>query len=73
MFNKILSDLPSNLGFIDLSFLLSIFDPSSVSNTTWKFSLYFSGQLPNLHFKIYFLNSHLESNSSVLKFFGNLS
>ena len=68
-----LSEVPFNLGFIDFRDFLSIWDPSFVSNTTLKFSLYFAGQLPNLHFKVLFLKLHLGSNSSISKFFGNLS
>ena len=53
--SNILSEVPSNLGLVDLRTFLFIIEPSFVSNTTVKFSLYFAGQFPNLHFKVYFL------------------
>ncbi len=68
-----LSEVPFNLGLNDLIAFLSISDPSFVSNATLKFSLYFAGQLPNWQFKVLFLKLHLGSNSSISKFFGNLS
>ena len=52
--SNILSEVPSNLGLVDLRAFLFISEPSFVSKTIVKFSLYFAGQLPNEHFKVYF-------------------